>query len=1013
MSQKQTGPLQNLYIDLKKIVDFMERKDSAAAKEYETKSSASKAELYLYAKRQQDNYITYKNWWNKEMFREIAYNIKTTEYEYYMQHPYNVPLKYRDSLLEKGREAFLDSYVEENEYYRRLMGLPALDDTDYIYLSEELQEEYHVGNVPVHELSSYIQNKYMETDEYKDVLANNPDKLYLKYLGMYKIDLYTARTAKDFDIIRYPINRSDINPHLLQEFASVYADAREYTMVTLYNVELEKMYTGYRTFMGFIILSYALMHTNVKALETVTSHKYMDDTILYIILSMYGIPDTLLLTKEVRRNLALHIMRLVKEKGTNAVYYDLINILGYQDIVISKLMLMKGQDFDENGNALDSYTPYFLQIDLKDENPYETIISNKALIHSYESIVNRDPTWWDGPEVRNILQTKQYSEADSKYIVVEGVIHQMRSLFETIYFTRMIVDNISTDDFMISIPEIFGTKTVSIYDCIIFLICATCMNNGLSGEIYTDTEKLLATAGFNFDLDMDTFMEFVDNSNYLEKDRIKNFLTNLSIQDESDISRMFNDVMYPLREWLENKIATSTLREEYLEYEAVYRALFTYDITRNKVLDTFEMPIETIQKKYELTDEDIMALQYFYPHNDDGTAVTVEDFNEYVNKTKYHYPFLSLTDPVDWFIHIVVDNNGHTDDRGYLYFFDVLTCKDVRTLKNSSGDYIFMDDYGAEEGWKLNTAAVKRALYLIDHLEDDDLKSAYFQIYTKLPDGTAYEANKKLPASIRTSVFKSILYDKIQMDTEGLAEPPTSYFEYLYRKNPDLYNILCDPVEDRFNLNKDAWMNDVMSVIIAMETELSIHTKYLEQSIVGKDLFFKPLITLIKHFKSLLVDITKTGLKYIFDDKMDVGGNSNMLKLFDKIRFIIHFSSIESSGYDADFKLYDAIRKSKITILMKDRSEELKMTIGEGFAAEQRTTRMGSLHMVDEMRFFRNGKPIDTDEGSMWYTGEPGTGAYSEEDDVLFKIRTKNARVYNAPVDLEGWKDYVESYVPN
>ena len=393
MSQKQTGPLQNIYIDLKKIIEYMETKDGAAAKEYETQSSASKAEIYLSAKKNQDSYITYKNWWTKEMFREVMYNIKTTDYNYYVANPYSVPLVYRDILLEKGRAAYLESYVEENEYYRMLMGLPALDDTDYIYLSPELQEEYHVGKVPVHELSDYNQNKYMETDEYAEVVKNNPEKKYLKYLGMYKIDLYAARTAKDFDIIRYPVTRSDINPLLLREFANEYADAREYTMVTLYNAELEKTYTGYRTFMGFIILSYALMHTNIKALETVSSHKYMDDTILYIILSMYGIPDSLLLTKEVRRNLALHIMRLVKEKGTNAVYYDLINILGYQDIVISKLMLMKGQDFDENGNALDSFTPYFLQLDLKDENPYETIISNKALIHSYESIVSKDPTW--------------------------------------------------------------------------------------------------------------------------------------------------------------------------------------------------------------------------------------------------------------------------------------------------------------------------------------------------------------------------------------------------------------------------------------------------------------------------------------------------------------------------------------------------------------------------------------------------------------------------------------------
>ena len=890
MSQKQTGPLQNLFIELKRIIDYTEFKDMKAAKAAETRTTASRAEVYMNAMLERDSYITYKNWWTKDMFRDVVYNIKTTEYKYYLEHPYEVPLQYRDSLLIKGRAAYLEQYEEENSYYRMLMGLPAIDDTEYIYLSEELQEEYHVSaDTPVHLLSSYIQNKYMETDEYAQAVTDNPTKKYLLYFGSKKIDLYTARSAKDFDIIRYPISREDINPNLLTEFSKVYADAREYIMVTLYNTEFEGMYKGYREFMGFLILAYALMHCNTRSVENVIGHKYMDDTILYIILSMYGIPDSLLLTKDVRRKLALHIPKLIKEKGTNSVYYDLIDILDYQDIVISKLMLMKGQDFDENGNALDSFTPYFLQLDLKDENPYETIINNKALIHSYESIINKDPTWWDTTEVRQILQDKQYSEADSKYIVVEAVIHQMRSLFETIYFTRMIMDNNATDEFMISIPEIFGTKTVSIYDCIIFLICAACMINGLSGEIYTDTEKLLATSGFNFDLDMDSFMEFVNNSTYLEKERIQKFVENLSIHNESDITRVFIDVMYPLREWLENKIATADIREEYLEYEAVYRALYTYDITRNKVLDNFVMPMQTIKETYSLSDEDIMALKCFYP-NMDGRAVTVEEFSESINKTKYHYPFLSLNDPIDWFIHIIINNHGVQEDRGYLYFYDILNCKDVRTLKNSNGEFIFMDYTDEEVGWEVNKAVVGRALYLIEHLEDDDLKSAYFQIYTSRPDGGYYNANDKLPATVRTSVFKSILYDKIKMDTDGLAEPPTSYFEYLYRKNRDLYDILF--ANNRFNLNKDDWLNDVRSIIVAIETELSIHTKYLEQSIIGKDLFFKPLITLIEHFKSMLVNVAKTGLKYVFDDKMDAGGNSNMIKLFDRIRFIIHFSTI-------------------------------------------------------------------------------------------------------------------------
>ena len=97
---------------------------------------------------------------------------------------------------------------------------------------------------------------------------------------------------------------------------------------------------------------------------------------------------------------------------------------------------------------------------------------------------------------------------------------------------------------------------------------------------------------------------------------------------------------------------------------------------------------------------------------------------------------------------------------------------------------------------------------------------------------------------------------------------------------------------------------------------------------------------------------------------------------------------------------------------MKDRSEILRM-IPSGFDVNVRESRMGSMHIVDEMKFFKNGKNIDpSGDVSSWYSGEPGTGRWAEEDDVLMMARKNNTHIKNNPVDLDGWKDYVESYSP-
>lgn len=1017
-NSKQTGPLLHLFSDIKKILEFMEVKDSAEALYYETPETRDAAEMWINAQIQDDSYTNYSKYWTISMFQEIIPNARLKDIQYYMNHPNNVPMKFRDNLLIKGRESFLNSYEEKNNYYRKINGLPPFEtpESEYIYLSEAVRNQIHASNDPIHLLSPLIQNNFMNTKEYQDLIATNPDKEYLRYLGMYKIDILTARKAHDFEIIRYPLNHSNINPNLINVFSELYDNYREYVMVVLYNEHLEGVYENYRPFMKMLIKCFVLLQISNKALESVNSKNYLDDSILHILLSTYDIPNTLLLTNDIRRKLAINMLKLVREKGTNDIYHDLVNILGYQDIVVNKLMLMKGQKFDKNNNyktdiGIENNEPYFLQVDINDKDPYQSIISGSTRLYDYHSIIDNDPTWWDTPDTRRILNGSYYSIADSKYITIEAVIHQIKYLFESIYFTRMILDNKeTTDQFTIEIPEIFGSKPMSIYDLMVFIISATCMTSNLSGLITSNTDDLLSTAGFNFDLDLDSFIEYVNNTEYVEKERIISFVENLSIKESSDINRIFNDVMYPMREWLESKISNAENRKEMIEYESIYRALYTYDISRNTFLEDFEMPIETIRKKYNLSEEDILAYQHFYPRTISGSAITVDKYNASKNESRYKYPFINPINQVDWNIHIVVETPRGDDDRGYLYFHDILNFSDLRELTNPDGTRVFMDYEDGDIGWEVNWKAVKKALTLIDNLKEDALTNAFFQIDTPVlnSNGKKFLANEKLTPNIRAGIYKDILKEKIVMDMNGLAVPPVTYMEYLYRKNEDLYNLLVG--DNRFELNKEAWYEDVMRIVLAVETELDLHMKYFEQSIAGSELFFKPLITLINHFKSTYVSIAKTSIRHIFDDKMDTGGNTNMFKLFDEIQFIIHFITLQNRGFDSQFGLYDTEYKMKFNILMKDRSEILRMTTS-GFDAQVREETMGSIHIVDEVKFFKNGDPIDPNNHiSSWYSGEPGTGRWSEEDDILMRARKSTSRVTNLPVDLEGWKDFVESY---
>jgi len=607
----------------------------------------------------------------------------------------------------------------------------------------------------------------------------------------------------------------------------------------------------------------------------------------------------------------------------------------------------------------------------------------------------------------------------------------------------MILDNKSSvDNFNISIPELFQ-ESVNIFDIIIFIIAATCINTNISGEIlhsnfiygyyydnkfyttpahiklcdistmkyyidintnevykydfltktyYTVTnivqqDELLSMSGFNFDLDIPNLIEYINNSKYLEKEKLISFIENLSINNISDISRIYNTIIIPLREWLEKKIYLSEIREEYIEYENIYKALFTYDIDKNSFYNNYETPLEIIQKKYKLTDDELLAFKYFYPHNLDNTTITVDE-NGVINDVndRYKYPFLKYNNQIDWFIHVIINTPYGEEDRGFVYFYDILNCDDIRTLTNSDGTRVFMDYIDEEIGWEINTQAVDKAIELINNLPEHGLHNAYFQVYTPVPNsnGKVFNQDELLPSILRVgNTYKNILIDKITMDAEGLAELPKTYLEYLYRRNKTLYDILTK--NNRFEYDKKSWLSDIAIIINHLEVELGLQLKYFEQFVLGEDLFFKPLITLIKRFKSNLVDIAKTGLKYIIDDKIDTGGNLNAIKLFDDMVFTTHCITLSDNDYSSRLELYDVLSKTKRKIIIIDKASQI-IENNNGRRIIYRNDSCGSLRLVDEMKFFRNGKEIDPNgQYSYWNTDEETVGRW--EDHNNFEMR--------------------------
>ena len=548
----------------------------------------------------------------------------------------------------------------------------------------------------------------------------------------------------------------------------------------------------------------------------------------------------------------------------------------------------------------------------------------------------------------------------------------------------------------IQIPELFGNQEFSLYDIALCIIAAYCKNNKLSGLIDINNEPI-PVAGFNFDLDTDLLDEYLNQSKYLEVNKIRSFIKNINLLKITDLNRIYNDIIIPMRDWLKFKITNSVNHKEFIEYENIYKAIFTYDIDKTKIFDDYKKPIEIIRIANKLTEDELNQFKLFYPHMRTGELVT----NENLYQSSYRTPFISSNNQITWRLHIVIDTEYGTEDRGYIYFYDILNSNNSIEYTNESNLRPLMDYI--DDQWIPNEKAILKAIELIEELPDTELQSAFFQIKTPIlnSNGQYYKKNELLPEPIRRSgVFKKILISKLSLDAIGASSPPSTYLECLLTRNRVLYDFIQDPI---FESNHSLWLDYLTKIVLALESNLDLYLKYFEQSIIGSKLFFKPLITLINHFKSTFVKLIQTNFTYLINDKIDAGGNSNMLQIFENIQVIRYFVILAKKGYKSQFGLYDAEKQMKYKTILKDYP----------YYIDQKRIKSGSIRMTDELKFFKNNEEIDPKVNpSAWFIGESGLGRWSNEDDFIMKTRTSNIRVKNLyNLDLTKWKNYVESYL--
>ena len=175
-------------------------------------------------------------------------------------------------------------YVEENNYYRMLFGLPDMEDTDYVYVTR-MNTPWPM-DVPVHEMT-IAQRMDMELQGYLDeLIAAHPDKKYLKYLGSKCIDPFEARVANRFDILYC---ESD-NTTFEEDFRATYNRNKNQVNRVYYSEAYKRASDLYENFLAMCILFMTVIQMGHRYLDTDTVRDFYDTESLRYVYDSYQVP---------------------------------------------------------------------------------------------------------------------------------------------------------------------------------------------------------------------------------------------------------------------------------------------------------------------------------------------------------------------------------------------------------------------------------------------------------------------------------------------------------------------------------------------------------------------------------------------------------------------------------------------------------------------------------------------------------------------------------------------------
>ena len=376
--------MDTLIYNVKKLAYTCILKNEAEALENETADSLTKSEMFLYASKNAADFNLYTSVFTEEMLLKVgipAYYTKSC-----LKNPSIILTEFpmfEEDLIKLARQEILDKYVEQNNYYRKLMGLPPFGDAGIAlgqYLDDlptNIQDEIMAKYSYVHEMDHdcyAMMERYGVLDKIK---SDYPNASYLDY-GKYGIELRKTRLSADKQIIHL---ESCGIPEIDELFEEKFEIARKFTDTRVNSSAMEHESEHYHAFLCVYILFLTIMDCVSELQDRIVKKDVLDARCIEYIFEIYGIPYFKNIPLKYQIVLCKNVNSLVQYKSSPQEMFNLLVYFSAEDIQFRKFYLLRDRKMDNWGNY--KYTQKEVTTSI-----YNTIIKHETEILTEDTSSN-------------------------------------------------------------------------------------------------------------------------------------------------------------------------------------------------------------------------------------------------------------------------------------------------------------------------------------------------------------------------------------------------------------------------------------------------------------------------------------------------------------------------------------------------------------------------------------------------------------------------------------------------